>query len=65
MSDLDFFGDFQELALTLGSPLGLDPSNPSIHTNFLCQKSSESFQKKFSLKNMKLGAQLSLMTLFV
>ena len=33
--------------------------------NFLCQKSSESLEKKFSLKNMKLGAQLSLMTLFV
>ena len=35
--------------------------------NFLCQKSSESFHFffLFSLKNMKLGAQLSLMTLFV
>ena len=33
--------------------------------NILCQKSSESFQKKFSLKNMRLGAQLLLMTLFV
>ena len=32
--------------------------------NFLCQKSSESFQKFFSLKNMKLGAQFLLMTLF-
>ena len=30
-----------------------------------CQKSSESFQFFFPLKNMKLGAQLSLMTLFV
>ena len=32
--------------------------------NFLCQKSSESFQIFFSLKNIKSGAQLLLMTLF-
>ena len=32
--------------------------------NFLCQKSSESFHFFFSLKNMKLGVQLLLMTLF-
>ena len=33
--------------------------------NFLCQKLSESFQIFFSLNNLKLGAQLLLMTLFV
>ena len=33
--------------------------------NFLCQKLSESFQILFSLKNIKSGAQLILMTLFV
>ena len=33
--------------------------------NFLCQKSSESFQIFFSLKNLKLGAQLLLMARFV
>jgi hypothetical protein len=33
--------------------------------NFLCQKSAESFQFIFSLKNIKSGAQLLLTTLFV
>ena len=32
--------------------------------NFLCQKLSESFQKKFSLNNINLGAHILLLTFF-
>jgi hypothetical protein len=35
----------------------------TFEVNFLCQKLSESFQKKFSLKNIILGACLLLLTL--
>ena len=41
-----------------------DPTILTFKVNFLCQKSSESIQIFFSLKNIKLGAQLLLMTLF-
>ena len=49
----------------INGELSKSAKNLTFKVNFLCQKSSKSFQIFFSFKNMKLGAQHSLMTLFV